>query len=44
MKKAIRKWESLRLMDATFVIGHQVDACQNKVGGYMILQLFDIKE
>jgi hypothetical protein len=42
-KKTIGKWGSWRLVDTTSVFGHQVEACQNKKGVYMILQLFDMK-
>jgi hypothetical protein len=42
--KAIGKWGSWRLVDTTSMIGYQVEAHQNKVGVYTILQLFDIKK
>jgi hypothetical protein len=43
-KKAIEKWGKWRLVDATFVIGYQVEACRNNVGVHVILQLFDMKK
>jgi hypothetical protein len=43
-RRMLGKWGSWRLVDTTFVIAHQVEARQNRIGVYVILQLFDIKK